>query len=368
MALNRITYVVVNPGNSTLLRTWKRDIADGVNINGQVLNLHAENTIKIVLTSGPQTGQEFTGIWAYQLQDQRTHYADVTVQTSTGVTFDLYLRDTAADAWEIFNVPAIELSSFHLAYGALPTNLAAPTLTLGAVTESSIGLTWSTVANATGYKLYRSTTSGTTGYTQVGGVFSSTNMTNIELLPNTTYWYRMVATDANGDSAFSNVVSATTLGAPVGPTQTNTPTITLNSGNTITRQQYEFRGTAEANAVVEIDIGTTILSTTASAQGAWQINPTAWIATNVTQIRVRATAPSKSASNWSSYAQLTDAPNTARWAMPYQSGSTYQAYLVSFSGTAAAPGNITRSTLISPAPRNTITEARNDINTYFDAN
>jgi subtilisin family serine protease len=93
---------------------------------------------------------------------------------------------------------------------ALPS--APSSLTATVVSKTQINLSWAdNSSDETGFKIERSTSS-TTGFTQVGttgpGVttFQSTGLTG-----NTTYYYRVRATNANGDSGYSNTASAKTL-------------------------------------------------------------------------------------------------------------------------------------------------------------
>ena len=92
-----------------------------------------------------------------------------------------------------------------------PSALAANTLS-----DSAIVVTWTDDSvNETGFEVERSP-DGLSGWSQVattgGGV---TGWTDIGLSADTTYWYRVRATNAFGDSGYSNVDSATT--GPLSP-------------------------------------------------------------------------------------------------------------------------------------------------------
>lgn len=84
-----------------------------------------------------------------------------------------------------------------------PTSLAA-----SAPNASQISLTWSASSGATGYQVQRSPDGGT-GWMQVG-TSSTTSFTDSGLIPSTTYFYRVLATNPPGLSGPSNVASATT--------------------------------------------------------------------------------------------------------------------------------------------------------------
>jgi lysophospholipase L1-like esterase len=100
---------------------------------------------------------------------------------------------------------------------------AAPaTLTATAVSTSQVDLSWSAVADATGYRVERSTDGATwASLAELAG--SVTSHSDTGLAPGTTYRYRVVATNAGGESAPSPVATATTpaagdLTAPTAPT------------------------------------------------------------------------------------------------------------------------------------------------------
>src|SRR5207247_1557209 len=67
----------------------------------------------------------------------------------------------------------------------------------------------------TGYKVYRSTSSGAeTGYVTIGNV---TSFTNIGLTPGVTYFYKVLAVNSAGLSPLSNEASATPTTVPTAP-------------------------------------------------------------------------------------------------------------------------------------------------------
>ena len=90
---------------------------------------------------------------------------------------------------------------------------AAPTgLTVSTPSTTQINLLWTdNSSNETGFKIERKTGAGGT-YAQIATVGASvTSYSNTGLTPGTTYFYRVRATNASGDSAYSNEASTTTL-------------------------------------------------------------------------------------------------------------------------------------------------------------
>lgn len=82
---------------------------------------------------------------------------------------------------------------------------------------SSILITWADVADETGYRVERSD-DGSTGWTNVSGNLAADTTSYLDegLDPETQYFYRVVAFNANGDSDPSSVVDDTTSAVLVG--------------------------------------------------------------------------------------------------------------------------------------------------------
>lgn len=101
----------------------------------------------------------------------------------------------------------------------LPAVPAAPAaLAATAVGASQIHLTWNDVAAATGFVVQRSP-DGASGWTAIASVATGqTQFDDSGLSPNTSYFYRIVATNSAGPSAASNTATATTDGLVYGLT------------------------------------------------------------------------------------------------------------------------------------------------------
>lgn len=96
---------------------------------------------------------------------------------------------------------------------AAPLNLAGTNLT-----ETSNTLNWDAVADATNYTIYRSLNEND-GFTQIGTA-TNNNYVDEGLTPNTTYYYRVTATGANGESTPSNTISLLTASRAIPTTST----------------------------------------------------------------------------------------------------------------------------------------------------
>ncbi len=175
------------------------------------------------------------------------------------------------------NLNQIPVSSFSAGVPAIPTVTldtqapTAPSNFTATATSTQITLNWSASTDnvaVTQYRLERST-SANTGFSFLT-TSSNRNYTNTGLIANTTYYYRVQATDAAGNlSAYSNVLSARTgqlvvdTQAPTAPsnlTATATSTqITLNwsvSTDNIGVAQYRIERSTSATT------GFTLLTTT----------------------------------------------------------------------------------------------------------
>ncbi len=140
--------------------------------------------------------------------------ADVTAFSDTGLT------GTTAYFYRVRATNATGDSAYSNEASAttLTNPPAAPSgLTATAISSSQINISWTDVANETGFKIERKTGAGGT-YSQIATVGAGVvSYNNTGLTVNTTYYYRVRASNAGGDSPYSNEASATTLNAIPAP-------------------------------------------------------------------------------------------------------------------------------------------------------
>jgi len=131
--------------------------------------------------------------------------------------------------WDDGTNPTVSITSSIPARPALAPD--APVLTATAASSSQINLSWTTPDNQgsalDAYVLQVSSTSSTTGFANLfsdSTVPLSTSYSHTGLPKYTTYWYRVLASNGVGNSAYSTVksarTSATVPGAPTGLTAT----------------------------------------------------------------------------------------------------------------------------------------------------
>ncbi len=113
---------------------------------------------------------------------------------------------------------------------SVTTTTAAPVnLTAAVQSATQINLAWNDVAGEAGFVVQESA-NGTTGWAQIGTTpTGDTAFTVSGLTPATTYYFRVLATDAGGNSAPSNVANGTTSAA--NPTYATLTTIFGLTGN-----------------------------------------------------------------------------------------------------------------------------------------
>ncbi len=157
-----------------------------------------------------------------------TFYSGANTSVTDAITTAYYYRvkaqkNAVSSAWS--NVVKVEIGC---------AVLSAPTLTISSNTANSginYSLSWTNLAGAVNYTLQRATNASFTNTTDVG-LTAQTAITATEnqtVANNTTYYYRVKATNSCGDSAWSNTVSIQVAKVCVAPA---TPVL-ADPGNTI---------------------------------------------------------------------------------------------------------------------------------------
>jgi subtilisin len=135
-----------------------------------------------------------------------TSYSNTGLTASTIYSYRVRAYNTAGDS-DYSNI-ATAITQAAPALPAAPSNL-----TAAVVSRSQINLTWTdNSSNETGFKIERCKGSTCTNFTQIATVGANvTSYSNTGLSANTTYRFRVRAYNASGNSAYSNIVNATTL-------------------------------------------------------------------------------------------------------------------------------------------------------------
>jgi predicted secreted protein len=141
-----------------------------------------------------------------------TSYANTGLAASTSYSYRVRASNGAGDSDYSNTASAVTLD--------LPTPPAAPSgLAATAVSSSQINLAWTdNSTDETGLKIERCTGAGCADFTQIATVTANTtSYSNTGLSASTSYSYRVRATNAGGDSDYSNTATAVTQAAPVVP-------------------------------------------------------------------------------------------------------------------------------------------------------
>src|SRR3989442_10632750 len=158
-------------------------------------------------------GSAITGYKVYRSTSSGTEtgyviLGNVNSYTNTGLT------GGTTYFYKVRAVNSAGLSPLSNEASATPPALPSAPQNLQAAVGKSITISWQTPSSdggsaITGYKVYRSTSSGTeTGYVNLGNV---TSYTNTGLTPGVTYFYKVRAVNSAGLSPLSNEASATAI-------------------------------------------------------------------------------------------------------------------------------------------------------------
>jgi fibronectin type 3 domain-containing protein len=165
-----------------------------------------------------------------------TAYTDSGLKENTAYTYRLVASNLDGDS-----TPVEITATTQVVVGNPP---AAPTSFIATANSSStISLSWNAATGATGYKLERKT--GTAAFAQIATP-TSTTYNDTGLNASTAYSYRLVANNANGDSAA--VESSATTQAVVVGNPPGTPTgfiATANSSSTISLSWNSVSGATD---------------------------------------------------------------------------------------------------------------------------
>ncbi|HKV36831.1 MAG TPA: phospholipase D-like domain-containing protein [Pyrinomonadaceae bacterium] len=162
---------------------WKYDVYFGTDPNPPLLTQDVNTGFP-----GPATQETFT---LPPLSPGTTYYWRIVGKTMAD-------KVASGPVWS-FTVP-----------GTGPTPAAPTGLMATASGSNRIDLTWGNVADELGYRIERSLNSGS-GFQDIGSTNADvTSFQDTGLNPGTTYFYRVLAFNNGGPSAFSNTASATT--------------------------------------------------------------------------------------------------------------------------------------------------------------
>jgi len=188
----------------------------------------------------------------------------------------------------------------------------APTGLTATVSNGTVLLSWTAAANATGYDVYRSTSSTGTYLKLTASPQPATSYTDAAVTPGTTYWYEVRASNAAGSSSASAPVSATvpaaqTVTVTLAPSTatvdgcrtlqfTATVTGTASTGATWSVQEGAAGGTVSSTGLYTAPsvAGTYHVIASSSASPSAKATATVTVQDHVLSLTVNPSAPSAS--------------------------------------------------------------------------
>ncbi len=215
-----------------------------------------------------------------------------------GVTFqNTNLTPDTAYQYRVYAINAGGTSPASNTTASLTTNLAPPASFAAAVSNASAGvvLTWNAVTDATSYRIDRSPDNLTWGSSVNVSNQATVTYTDSTALPGTQYYYRIVAIDSVGSSAFSPSAGALTFAiTPTGLTETLlTPsTAVLNWNAASGAHTYKVEGYSNSAwstlattstptySITGLSAGNTYQYRVSSVDGAGASTPTSAVSVN----------------------------------------------------------------------------------------
>jgi hypothetical protein len=199
----------------------------GTDSRGQALTLN-EQTMQATLVENADLGNYSFALGSAQKLPNGNYVFDSGIQQDSNGNFigqTIEVLPDGTQAW-VLQAPGDVYRSYRVnglyngVYAQEPPPAAPSGLSAAAVSSSQINLSWvRNSADETGFKILRCTDG--VSFVQVGTApAGATSYSDTGLAAKTTYYYEVVASNVFGDSASSNIASATTTGlgqAPAAP-------------------------------------------------------------------------------------------------------------------------------------------------------
>jgi len=165
---------------------------------------------------------------SYSVYRGTTSFGQSATPVATGITTTTYqdtgLTDGTTYYYRVAAFNAVGNSPEGNQASAMP--VATPTGLSATPGNTKVILSWTASAGATSYRVYRGTTSFGESATPIASGITATTYTNIGLTNGTTYYYRVAAFNATGNSPEGNQTAAIPLPPPPVPTG-----LTATAGN-----------------------------------------------------------------------------------------------------------------------------------------
>ncbi|MFA5104312.1 MAG: putative Ig domain-containing protein, partial [Candidatus Margulisiibacteriota bacterium] len=187
-------------------------VSDGSLTSSETVVITVNNVLRtFVITASAGTGGSINPSGGVNVTEGSNRTFEVTAEVGYSISNVLVdgVSQGGVSAYTFSNVTAVHTieASFSMTLPSAPSDVAAIS-----ASTSRIEVTWTDNAiNETGYRIQRSL-NGTSSWTTIATPSANAvNYGDSVLSANTTYYYRICAFNAEGDSAYSSAVSATTL-------------------------------------------------------------------------------------------------------------------------------------------------------------
>jgi len=218
LAADNATVTVTAPTNAVVAPGYNVLVSAGTPNDAAVFDVVASGTVLAPPTNLVATGdnKQVSLTWTGSLNATgysvyRGTYSggEAAVSIKTGVTTaqftDTGLTNNASYYYQVTATTSVSQSGKSNEASATPTALPAPVLS-GTAGNAQATLSWTSIAGAASYTLYRSPYSTSYQTTAKAGIMGQT-YTDTGLTNGQTYYYQVIAVDVDGSSAQSNQVS-----------------------------------------------------------------------------------------------------------------------------------------------------------------
>ena len=198
--------------NSTI---WNEEVADAT-APGTLPGTPGSLAATAGNTQVSLTWSAASGATSYNVYRGTTAGGEGSTPISTGITGTSYVNTGLTNGttyyYKVAAVNSGGTGSMSSEVNSTPTSQvgvpAAPTGVVATVGNQQVGISWSTVINATSYNVYRGTSAGGESATPIATGITATFFTNTGLSNNTRYYYKVAAVDGAGTGSKSAEVNA----------------------------------------------------------------------------------------------------------------------------------------------------------------
>ncbi|MDF1859338.1 MAG: hypothetical protein P1U87_03940 [Verrucomicrobiales bacterium] len=222
---------------------------------------------------------------SYQVYRNTTSVSGSATQLASGIT-DRFWTDSSAtvDVGYFYWIRAVNeggvssLSPFNSGYKGMPPPTTLPEVPMGiSATQGTrsieVSVSWNASDRAETYRVYRSLSNSSGTSVEVANSLAGTNWVDTSVLPWTTYYYWVMASNEDGDSDLSGVASGFAKGLPRVPTS-----VTASDAAYSDRIEVSWTGVPEATSYKVYR--NSVADENSAAEVATEVTASTWSDTN----------------------------------------------------------------------------------------